>query len=62
MKQKICFTIECGEKTCASEPSKFCCFLRLGMTKSECVFFGMVFDKDGWIQRHEDCLKVTRKI
>ena len=56
--KKLTFDIECGEKTCASEPGKFCKFLRLGFgqRKQSCVLFGRVDDKDGWIQRHKDCL------
>jgi hypothetical protein len=58
MKKKLIFDIECGEKTCASEPGKFCQFLILGMgqRKEACVLFGPVDEKDGWIQRHKDCL------
>ena len=58
MKKKICFEIECGEKTCASEPGKFCRFFNPSLNgKDSCYLFGRVFESDGWIQRHPDCLE-----
>jgi hypothetical protein len=62
MKLKITLKIECGEKTCASIPGKFCHFLRISLNgKDSCSLFGNVFDKDGWIKRHPDCLKIAKK-
>lgn len=61
MKWNIKFQIDCGKKTCASKPGKFCQFLRTSMNgKDTCYLFGRVFDKDGWLQRHPECLKRAR--
>ena len=60
MKKLIFVEIECGEKTCASEPGRFCQFFISSMNgKDSCFLFGRVFDEDGWIMRHKDCLKYT---
>lgn len=61
MERQIIFDIECGETTCASEPGEFCRFLQYNPFGDDgsCYFFGKVFDKDGWIQRHPECLKMT---
>jgi hypothetical protein len=57
MKKKLTFQFDCGPETCASKPGKFCQFLRLSLNgKDSCMFFGRVFDKDGWIQRDKDCI------
>lgn len=58
MKEKITLEIECGVTTCASKPGEFCEFLILGMghRKQTCIIFGQVDDKDGWIQRHKNCM------
>jgi hypothetical protein len=50
--------IECGEKTCASKPRKFCHLFKghLG-GRDTCFLFGEVYDKDGWVQRHPNCIK-----
>ena len=63
MKLKLSFNIECGEKTCAFEPGKFCTFFRGSLNgKDSCYIFGMVFENDdGWIQRHNDCLKLAKE-
>ena len=57
----LVFPIECGEKTCATEPGKFCNFLALNL-KGEglCYFFGRVEEAlegpyKGWIMRHNMC-------
>lgn len=56
---KFKLEIECGEKTCASEPGKFCSQMsskKYG-TIPWCSFFDVeLFEKDGWIQRCEDCM------
>ena len=58
MRQKICFDILCGEKTCASDPGIFCHMLHLSLYGQDtCLLFGSVYDEDGWIQRHKDCIK-----
>jgi len=58
MKKKLTFTIDCGAKTCASVPGKFCHFIELKINgKNSCYIFGRLDDKDGWIQRHDECLK-----
>lgn len=58
MTRILAFEINCGEKTCASEPGRFCeffcdnCFGR-----PSCFFFGKLRDdEDGWVRRHERCL------
>lgn len=65
MKQILRFPIECGEKTCASEPGKFCSFLggtNMGITPVCRLFpsvdraYTILEDKDGWVQRCESCL------
>jgi hypothetical protein len=54
--------IECGKTTCAIEKGKFCKFLKFSFTnKNLCVIFGGVEDKNGWIQRHAQCLKKSTK-
>ena len=59
---KIELTIECGEKTCAVEKGKFCHLFKSHLGgKDWCFLFGRVFDKDGWIQRHPDCLQLAIK-
>ena len=62
MKQTITFEIECGEKTCAIEPGKFCQFVELSMNgKDSCYFFGQIYEgKNGWLQRHPDCLTLSK--
>ena len=59
MKQKLTFEIECGEKTCASEPRKFCRYCSWNMKGvGTCFFFiGQLEKKDGWLMRHPDCIK-----
>lgn len=70
MKRTLKIEIECGEKTCASEPGKFCPYLgtvRMG-TKYVCMLFpneegshtllmGEGGDEAGWLQRCPACLK-----
>lgn len=61
MKYNIRLKIECGKTTCAAVPGKFCRFLRTTMNgKASCHLFGRIFDKDGWLQRHPDCLRMAR--
>ena len=60
MKQ-IIFNIECGEKTCAASPGRFCEFtgtVPMSMGQDfKCLLFGTkLFDVDGWIQRCPQCL------
>jgi len=63
LKKELIFTINCGEKTCASEPGAFFQFFKASLNglngKNYCYLFGSVFDDDGWIQRHDKCLKLT---
>ena len=60
-KKKITFNIECGEKTCASEPGSFCKFFRNTASRdANCALFGKVFcGEDSWIHRHKDCIHLT---
>jgi hypothetical protein len=66
MKQTLKIEIECGEKTCASEPGKFCFYfgrVKFGQVPTCCLFPSVdqpwirLEDKDGWVQRCEVCLK-----
>ena len=62
----LCFEIECGEKTCASKPGKFCRFFRSSLNGNDkCYLFGRVYpypDEYGWIQRHEGCIRITKGV
>jgi hypothetical protein len=61
MKFTVSFVIECGEQTCASEPGKFCHFLKWDLKGTgKCLMFGAIFDKDGWLIRHRDCLRLAK--
>jgi hypothetical protein len=70
MKATILFEIECGEKTCASEPGKFCEFTRVPANgDAYCALFSSpgkfnvirLRDSEGWLMRHEKCLEATSK-
>lgn len=56
--------IEHGEKTCASEPGKFCRFLGAKSfgTVPVCMLFEnrLLNEKDGWVLRHKDCLNTLK--
>lgn len=65
MKKLITLEINCGKKTCASEPGKFCKFFgtkMLGQFPVCCLFPGAdtsyttLEEVDGWVQRCEECL------
>ena len=59
MQFTISFTIECGETTCASTPGEFCPFLQAEFNgECSCYLFGKLWDKEGWVQRHEECVKI----
>jgi hypothetical protein len=69
MKQNLNFKIECGEKTCASEPGKFCNFF--GAThfgqRAVCRLFPSeegshtkLEEKDGWMQRCIMCVQNSK--
>lgn len=58
--------ITCGEKTCASEPGKFCTFVGTNHfgTVWVCTLFPdgeatstTLVEEGGWLQRCEACLK-----
>lgn len=64
--------IQCGETTCAAAPGKFCPQLRVSRFGSDhsCKLFSeqghkgrweSLEEKDGWLQRHPDCLKLEKK-
>ena len=58
---KATIQFECGETTCASEPGKFCRFLRTELcgTKWMCNAFEEPLREDledGWLQRCSQCL------
>lgn len=62
MKKKLIFEIECGEKTCASKKGKFCRFFIDDMNgRTFCFHFGETFEIDGWIQRHKECIEMTKE-
>jgi len=54
----IPFPIVCGEKTCGyGTEGDFCQYCRIdGRGRGVCHLFGPLGEKDGWIQRHKDCL------
>jgi hypothetical protein len=67
------FKITCGETTCASEPGAFCAYLwteKFGSVPF-CYLFSQrdhykgrhtaLEEKDGWLQRHPDCLALAKK-
>lgn len=64
---KLVLNITCGEKTCASEPGKFCEYVRSKKfgTRWDCYLFGELGnskdDGTGWLLRHEDCLAAEDK-
>ena len=62
MKYILSFSIECGKKTCASSPGKFCQYFGHDLRGNGlCHFFGTLEDKDGWVQRRDECLSMTRR-
>lgn len=62
MKQVLNFEFECGEKTCAESPGKFCKFMTYNSRsgKSICYFFGQLYDENGWVQRAEKCIEMSK--
>ena len=65
--KSILFDINCGEKTCASEPGKFCKWVRT--RKFGAIYFCHLWhaedihgkqqsleEKDGWLMRRPECL------
>lgn len=69
MQKVIKIEIECGERTCASEPGVWCKMIGTKIYGSRwvCTLFqdkdGRTFteleDKDGWIQRCPACLEAA---
>ena len=67
MKHKATITIDAGEKTCASEPGKFCRYVgqKAFGTKHVCTFpflsettdYPRLYDVDGWLMRLPVCLE-----
>ena len=69
MEKTLSLPIVCGKTTCASEPGKFCPWLRTARFGT--LAFCQIFEereanskyptpleiKDGWIQRHQKCLE-----
>ncbi len=62
--RQLTLLIDCGEKTCASEPGKFCQFAQSNLTgfNVTCRLFGVRLHDDqgamlGWIQRCNECLE-----
>lgn len=56
MKYTMTFGIECGKKTCAVKPGKFCQFFNLSPDGKD-----VYEDENGWLQRHPDCLSKMNK-
>jgi len=62
--------ITCGERTCASEPGKFCRYLTNTSFGScfHCQLFSLangleqLKEKQGWLQRHPLCLALESKL
>lgn len=68
-KLTIVADVECGEKTCASEPGKFCrfvltshfgqqwhCGLFTEIDRRDSVQFRLLKEEGGWLMRHAACL------
>jgi hypothetical protein len=66
MKITLTIPIECGEKTCASEPGKFCQFLDMGRwgCNPACSIWGVglteLTEQTGWLQRCPQCLRYCK--
>lgn len=71
-KKQLILEVDCGDKTCASEPGRFCQYLstRNFGTESYCRIFGQVdyraspvaleTGEDGWLQRWPDCIEAEQ--
>ena len=69
MKKILCIPIECGEKTCASEPGKFC--PQMTISKFGKDYSCHLFEKRlkgpseapiaGWLQRLPECLAAEER-
>jgi hypothetical protein len=62
MKEILKIEIECGEKTCAVKPGKFCHMINHNMFGDpSCFLFGKLENSEedgtGWTLRHKKCLK-----
>jgi hypothetical protein len=61
---KQLLVIQCGEQTCASEPGRFCRFVRVTHfgTRWQCRFYEdrLYENSAGWLQRSEKCLAEFR--
>lgn len=63
MKCEIGIQFVCGEKTCAVKKGIFCYMFKGGIFgRCTCELFGDLGEKDGWVQRHADCLKEAKEI
>jgi len=72
MRARLTFEIECGERTCASKPGKFCRFLRtkkLGQIPVCDIFRErngeekrLLDSEEGWVLRCEECLAVAQEV
>lgn len=65
MKKIIQLEIDCGERTCASEPEKFCKYFWYSITKDwicVCRIFGSLVVDDGWALRHPYCRKAESEV
>lgn len=66
--RRLAFVISAGEKTCASEPGKFCefCGVKKFGTLPWCMLFnqelGTLNGKDdGWLERLDECRKAEER-
>ncbi len=63
MIKTITYEINCGVRSCASEPGKLCDFIRT--THHGRLFHCGLFDMevlgetDGWLQRCDDCTEIA---
>ena len=61
---KVKVEFECGEKTCAKEPGVFCKFCSISLFGiGQCTLFDnrRLFDENGWLMRHEECLELKEE-
>ena len=77
VEKSLLIQVNCGEKTCCSEPGKLCPWLRVSkfgtlwccQIFSEYIFpmDGKMYpealeEKDGWLQRHPKCLAAEKEL
>ena len=60
MKIILRIPVECGEKTCASTPGKFCKYMTYSIVDNgaTCQLFGLLSIDNGWVMRAADCVSL----